>query len=120
MNTSSTTIGRLISTSDPRAGELSSLRRGRADHSIPKTSVSEQVNVMMVLGHTVTYPSSDSGDDDSTIPLVVGKTAVLWCGNAAKTAHLTYRDKEHRLIAACSKAEGKKQMITKLQFVLLS
>ena len=74
MNTSSTTIGRLTSMSDPRAGELSSLRRGRANQLIPRTSVSEQVNVMMVSGHTVTCPYSDSGDEDSTIPLVVGRT----------------------------------------------
>ena len=74
MNTSSTAIERLVSTSDPRAGELSSLRRGKADHPIPRTSVSEQVNVVMVSGYTITCPSSDSGDEDSTIPLAVGRT----------------------------------------------
>ena len=71
-----------ISLFGPRAGELSSLRRGRADHSMPRTSVSEQVNVIMVSGHTVTCPYSDSGDEDSTIPLVVGRTesarAMVW------------------------------------------
>ena len=36
--------------------------------------MSEQVNVMMVSEHTVTCPYSDSGDEDSTIPLVVGRT----------------------------------------------
>ena len=74
MNTPSTIKGSPISLFGPRAGELSSLRRGRADHSMPRTSVSEQVNAMMVSEHTVTYPYSDSGDEDSTIPLVVGRT----------------------------------------------
>ena len=72
MNTPSAIKISPISLFGPRAGELCSLRRGRADHSIPRTSVSEQVNVMMVSGHTITCPSSDSGDEDSTIPLVVG------------------------------------------------
>ena len=44
--------------------------------------MSEQVNVVMVSGHTLTCPSSDSGDEDSTIPLVVGRTegirAMVW------------------------------------------
>ena len=109
-----------ISLFGPRAGEFCSLRRGRADHSIPRTSVSKQVKVVVVSGHTITCPSSDSGDEDSTIPFVVGKTAGLWCGNVAKTAHLTYRDKEDQLIEVSSKAEGKKQRINTLQFVLLS
>ena len=58
--------------SDPKAGVLSSLRRGRAYHPIPKTRVSEQVNVMVVSGHPVTCQFSDSTDEDSIIPLVVG------------------------------------------------
>ena len=51
---------------------MSSLRRGRANHLIPKTRVSEQVNVTVVSGHTVTCPFSDSTDEDSIIPLIVG------------------------------------------------
>ena len=82
VNTPSTVKGSPISTSGTRAGELSSLRRGRADHPIPKTSVSAQVNVMMVSGHTLTCPSSGSTNEDSTIPLVVGRTegirAMVW------------------------------------------
>ena len=41
------------------------------------TPLSEQVNVILVLGHTVTCPSLDSTDEEITIPLVlVDKTAI--------------------------------------------
>ena len=72
MNTPSAVKVSPISLFGPRAGEFCSLRRGRADHSMPRTRVSEQVNVMMVSGHTVTCPSSGSTDEDNVIPLVVG------------------------------------------------
>ena len=39
--------------------------------------MSEQVNVMVVSGHTVTCPSSDFTDDERTIPLAaIDKTAI--------------------------------------------
>ena len=39
--------------------------------------MSEQVNVMVVSGHTVTCPFSDSTDEERTIPLaVIDETAM--------------------------------------------
>ena len=56
----------------PRSGEFCWLRRGRAYHTMPVTGVSEQVNVTVVSGHTVTCPFSDSTDEERTIPSVPG------------------------------------------------
>ena len=54
-----------------RFGELSSLEEEEHSiYTIPKTRVTEQVNVMVVSGHTVTCPSSGSTDEERTIPSV--------------------------------------------------